>query len=59
LNRKGGGETVQREVAAQLGKAAEAGLPAALYLLGVITERGLVARLRPITMTRREGTQLQ
>jgi uncharacterized protein len=41
LNRKGGGETVQREVAVQLGKAAEAGLPAALYLLGVMSERGL------------------
>jgi TPR repeat protein len=35
LNRKGGGETVQREIDVQLGKAAEAGLPAALYLLGV------------------------
>src|SRR6266581_1857233 len=41
LNRKGGGEAVQREVAVQLGKAAEAGLPAALYLLGVMSERGL------------------
>ena len=41
LNRKGGAETAQREVAVQLGKAAEAGLPAALYALGVITERGL------------------
>ena len=40
LNRKGG-ETVQREVAVQLGKAAAAGLPAALYLLGVMSERGL------------------
>src|SRR5258708_38938792 len=40
LNRKGGGEAVQREVAVQLGKAAEAGLPAALYLLGVMSERG-------------------
>ena len=45
LNRKGGGEAVQCEVAVQLGKAAEAGLPAALYLLGVMSERGLgVAR---------------
>jgi uncharacterized protein len=36
---------VQREVAAQLGKAAEAGLPLAFYLLDVISERGLgVAR---------------
>ena len=41
LNRKGGGETVQREVAVQLGKAAEAGLPAALYVLGVMSEGGL------------------
>jgi TPR repeat protein len=41
LNRKGGDETVKREVAVQLGKAAEAGLPAALYLLGVMSERGL------------------
>jgi TPR repeat protein len=41
LNRKGGGETVQREVAVQLTKAAEAGHPAALYLLGVMSERGL------------------
>src|SRR5213075_199515 len=48
LNRKGGGETVQREVAVQLGKAAEAGLPAALYLLGVMSERGL-------GVTRNEG----
>jgi hypothetical protein len=48
LNRKGGGETVQREVAVQLGKAAEAGLPAALYVLGVMSERGLGA-------TRNEG----
>ena len=44
LNRKGGGETAQREVAMQLlGKAAEAGLPAALYALGVINEGGLGA----------------
>jgi len=48
LNRKGGGGTVQREVAVQLGKAAEAGLPAALYLLGVMSERGL-------GVTRNEG----
>jgi TPR repeat protein len=41
LNRKGGDQTVKREVAVQLGKAAEAGLPAALYLLGVMSERGL------------------
>jgi TPR repeat protein len=40
LNRKGG-ETVQREVAVQLGKAAAAGLPAALFFLGVMSERGL------------------
>lgn len=41
LNRKSGGETAQREVALQLlGKAAEAGLPAALYALGVINEGG-------------------
>jgi TPR repeat protein len=45
LTRKGEDEAVQREVAAQLGKAAEAGLPLAFYLLGVISERGLgVAR---------------
>ena len=44
LNRKGGGETAQREVAMQLlGNAAEAGLPAALYALGVINEGGLGA----------------
>ena len=48
LNRKGGGETVQREVAVQLGKAAAAGLPVALYLLGVMSERGL-------GVTRNEG----
>jgi len=48
LNRKGGGETVQREIGVQLGKAAEAGLPAALYLLGVMSERGL-------GVTRNEG----
>jgi uncharacterized protein len=41
LIRKGGGEAVQRQVAVQLGKAADAGLPAALYLLGVISEPGL------------------
>jgi TPR repeat protein len=49
LNRKGSGETVQREVAVQLGKAAEAGLPTALYLLGVMNERGL-------GVTRNEGS---
>ena len=48
LNRKGGGETVKREVAVQLSKAAEAGLPAALFLLGVMSERGL-------GVTRNEG----
>ncbi len=48
LNRKGGDETVQREVAVQLGKAAEAGLPTALYLLGVMSECGL-------GVTRNEG----
>ena len=45
LARKGGDEAVHREVARQLGNAAEAGLPLAFYLLGVISERGLgVAR---------------
>jgi uncharacterized protein len=45
LNRKGGGEEVQAEVAVQLGKAAAAGLPEAIYQLGVMNERGLgVAR---------------
>jgi uncharacterized protein len=48
LNRKGGDETVKREVAVQLGKAAEAGLPAALFLLGVMSEHGL-------GVTRNEG----
>jgi TPR repeat protein len=48
LNRKGGGETVQRKIGVQLGKAAVAGLPAALYLLGVMSERGL-------GVTRNEG----
>jgi uncharacterized protein len=48
LNRKGGGEAVLREVAVQLGKAAEAGLPAALYVLGAMSEGGL-------GVTRNEG----
>jgi hypothetical protein len=38
LNRKGGGETVQRVVAAQLGGGG--GGPSGAYPLGVITERG-------------------
>ena len=41
LARKGGGEEVQREVVANLRKSAEAELPAALYLLGVVSEHGL------------------
>jgi TPR repeat protein/tetratricopeptide (TPR) repeat protein len=41
LARKGGDETVQRDVVSQLTSAAEAGLPTALYLLGVINEHGL------------------
>ncbi|HEY6258734.1 MAG TPA: sulfotransferase [Xanthobacteraceae bacterium] len=45
LARKGGGEAEQREVVAHLRRAAEAELPAALYLLGVASEQGLgVAR---------------
>jgi TPR repeat protein/Flp pilus assembly protein TadD len=43
LARKGGGEEVQREVVANLRKSAEAELPAALYLLGVVSEHGLGA----------------
>ena len=41
LSRRGGDKAVQCEMAALLGKAAEAGLPTALYLLGVINEHGL------------------
>ncbi len=45
LARKGGGEGEQREVVVYLRRAAEAELPAALYLLGVVSEQGLgVAR---------------
>jgi TPR repeat protein/tetratricopeptide (TPR) repeat protein len=45
LARKGGGEAERREVVALLRRAAEAELPTALYLLGVVTEHGLgVAR---------------
>jgi TPR repeat protein/tetratricopeptide (TPR) repeat protein len=43
LTRKGGGEEVQREVIANLRKSAEAELPTALYLLGVVSEHGLGA----------------
>ena len=38
LARKGGDEAVKRDVVAHLRKAAEAGLPEALYLLGVASE---------------------
>jgi TPR repeat protein/Tfp pilus assembly protein PilF len=41
LARKGDSEALRREVVAQLRKAAEAELPAALHLLGVASEQGL------------------
>lgn len=48
LARKGGGEAERREVVALLRRAAEAELPTALYLLGVVTEHGLgAARDKP------------
>jgi uncharacterized protein len=40
LKRKGCDAPTQREVAVQLGKAAEAGVSTALYLLGVMSEHG-------------------